>query len=398
MSYKGSHLLSKVESIKGQTDYVAAYLHLSKLQRVNRQPHYIRIATTTFDPITLKNSTAAVFTLKNHDIIFIGQKIDRKELHDTIYKVRYLFSEDPLAKDEKAFFTLFNLDASYGKFYELVKKIAEIEGVQETEKVSTEAQPSTLKQTISPKVLASLEASIYKTDVTTLMKSKPVCTVIKDTPPQVIFYEKKILVKDYVEMVAPNLDIQANRWILQYLKELINERAIYTLSHNEGAAEQGTFSINLTSDTVLSNTFQTFDKSLGPDYARENVVVELSFLDVVYNYEDFCLARDMLRERGYRSCVTGLQPGMLTIFEPKHLSVDFIKISWDLKSVKKRVNGFVKALQDCMKHFGALNVILADCHSEEAMQFGQKLGLYLFQGTYIDRLISTVVRPMSGKK
>lgn len=389
MSYQGFHLLQKLQHIKTAKEYVGVHLHLSSLLPVNRQSHYIRIATTTFDPITVRNPTAMTFLLQNKDIIFLGQRIDRKELHDTLHKVRYLFGDDPLTKDESKFFTIYNLDASFFKFEELAKKIYETEGGANNE---SPEQIDDIKRSITTKMLAALETAVQKTDVTTLLRSKPVCTVIKNIAPQVVFYEKKIFVKDFIEMVAPNVEPHADRWIFQYLKEMLNERAIYLLGQSSSIEVEGTFSINLTVKTVLSHVFQNFDRHLPEGYIRENVVVELAFLDCIYSYEDYRLARDLLRQKGYRSCITGIQPGILSIFDPKQLDSDFVKISWDTTAVKAHMQSFVKALQNAIKSFGALNVIMAECNSEESLLFGQQLGLYLFQGKFIDKLMSSVAK------
>lgn len=396
---QGVELFHKVKSIKGQANYTAVFLHLSRLQTVNKQPHYIRIAATTFDPILLKNPTASVYTLKTRDIVFIGQQIDLQELKDIIHKVRYLFSEDPLAKIDKEFSTFFNLSTTYQTFYEISKKIFDLEGGKEAEeKAKTSAkiggaQPNTTppKRALNSKLLGAIEAAVRKADVSSLLKNKPVCAVIRGAVPQVIFYEKRVSLKDMISLLAPGVEMGTNPWFAAHMNEIVNERALTLFSQADRMEKEGTFSINLSLKTILSQIFQDFDRGL-EDYPRRNVVIEVSTLDVISNIQDFYAAKEILAKKEFQICLSELDAGLLPYIDVPKFGVDFVKIDWNPNVPDDEQSDFMHSLKNCLEHYSASSVILAGCKKDAAIKLGHKAGMYLFQGSFVDKLVSAISR------
>lgn len=400
-TFQGIELYNKMRALKGKPNYIAAYLHLSRLQPVNKQPHYIRIAATTFDPILLKNATASVFTLRNRDIVFIGQNVDRRELQDIINKVRYLFSEDPLARIERDFVSIFSLTSMYQKFYAICGKIYEMEGgrdaEQQMQKRAESEGPSTIHRSFNGKMLSSIEAAVMKTDVTTLLRNKPICTVIEGAPPQVIFYEKKVILDEMISMMAPGIDVNSNKWFASYLMEIINERAIAIFGQGDSIEDEGTFSINLSIKTLLSQIFQDFDRSLG-DYPRRNVVIEIALEDIVMNLNDFYAARDVLARMGYQTCISEIDLASLPYIDLSLFTADFVKLHWNRDVLKAKTQSVIDGLKLCLKSYSPASVIMGLSDDEEAVKFGQQMGMYLFQGKHIDSLMSAVVRKQGLSK
>lgn len=378
---------------------MAVYFNLSKLQTINRQSHYIRIAATTFDPILLKNSTSGVYILKNMDLVFVGQNVDRAELMEIIQKVRYLFSEDPLSRLENQFYQQFNLNTSYTKFYEISQKVYIDEGgdgVGKVESIEGIEEGVVTRRIFNSKLLGAIEAALVKSDVTTFIKSKPVCTVIKGAPPQVSFYEKNIDVDSLISALAPGVDSTSNMWFRKYLSQVSCERALSVFSSQEGVEQLGTFSIRLSLRTVLSQEFQRFDRVLG-DYPRRNVLVGLSAEEIINDLDSYQSVRDILKKKDYNIYLLDFTPDLLDLVDVPKLTPDFLRVDWPEKADPAMLSSLSNNLKKNMEILGPSCVILGECHQDVPIRFGHKIGLYLFQGDFVDKLYSSASRRNSLK-
>jgi len=90
-----SLLLSRLKRVEANpTGVYAVHIHLSQLRASNRQPHFINIATKSFDGL-IENFEATAFALLNADVVLICRNVPVDDA-DAADKVRSLFSEDPL--------------------------------------------------------------------------------------------------------------------------------------------------------------------------------------------------------------------------------------------------------------------------------------------------------------
>ena len=73
-----SLLLSRLKRVEANPSGVyAVHIHLSQLRPSNRQPHFINIATKSFDGL-VENFEATAFSLHNADVVIIC-RIERGE-------------------------------------------------------------------------------------------------------------------------------------------------------------------------------------------------------------------------------------------------------------------------------------------------------------------------------
>ena len=75
--------------------HYCVHIHLSQLRPGNRQLNFIRIAARAFENI-LVNFDATLYVPSNHDLVLICRDVPVDEVDQAVYKVRALFSEDPL--------------------------------------------------------------------------------------------------------------------------------------------------------------------------------------------------------------------------------------------------------------------------------------------------------------
>src|SRR6185369_5304040 len=183
---------------------VVAHIHLSKLQAHNRREHHIRIAQTTFESL-VKYFDGHIFTLSNSDIVFVANSVPVEKIDDAVMRLRYLFSEDPLAQFGEAeggdvgFCTWYFLERDYGKFMSMARHFYERSVIMMTEKrlrekATPEAAPQ--KKLLTPAQLGRLEEALNGTSLANVVRNQPVCAYGAGIPPKTIFQELYVSIGD----------------------------------------------------------------------------------------------------------------------------------------------------------------------------------------------------------
>ena len=98
----------------------AVHVRLSGLGAHYRREHHVRIALNCFDPL-IKKFHGEIFLLRNEDIVFVCKGASVVEIDDVVLRLRFLFSEDPLAwaedeRESRAFCIWYDLETGYDDF------------------------------------------------------------------------------------------------------------------------------------------------------------------------------------------------------------------------------------------------------------------------------------------
>ena len=94
-----------------------------------------------------------------------------------------------------------------------------------------------------------------------------------------------------------------------------------------------------------------------------------------------------MKERGYKVCIDGITIDSLAYIDMKKLGADLLKMFWSPKMADEAENpdsDFVRNI----KEIGASNFVLARIDDEKALAVGHSFGINLFQGRYIQHLLS----------
>jgi hypothetical protein len=160
------------------------------------------------------------------------------------------------------------------------------------------------------------------------------------------------------------------------------------LSKTNDHSITGEISVNLNVSTLLSPEFIQFDDAVIAAL-RGSIVIELQKVDIFHDLNAYMFARDFAKERGYRICIDGLTHETMPFVNREKLGADMIKLVWqpNLEEVvgQKRIRRLVRDAQ-------APRVILCRCDADDAVTFGQSIGITMFQGRYIENLIAEEAR------
>jgi hypothetical protein len=377
---------------------VAIHIHLSKLQPHNRREHHIRIATNTFESL-VKYFDGQLFVLKNNDIIFVARDVPIEKIDDAVLRLRYLFSEDPLAQyaDEAGdvgFCTWYLLERDYTRFLTLARHFYERSMVIHAEKKLREAStgiPTVERKPMGPQQLGKLEDALQHTDLFSLIRNQPICAYSAGVPPKAIFHEMYVAISELEEALMPGIQLTANRWLFQYLTLTLDKRMLAYLERETAHLERA-FSINLNIATVLSPEFHKFDQNISSNL-RGRLVVEFQKMDMFSDMGAYMFARDYLHDRGYRVCLDGLTHLTLPYMDRDRLGLDMMKMYWSPELISLQNSETFQRLRENVGAGGPTRIILSRCDNEEAIRIGQVLGINMFQGRAMDQILaqSTVV-------
>jgi EAL domain-containing protein (putative c-di-GMP-specific phosphodiesterase class I) len=373
----------------------AIVIHLSRLRPDNRRAHHVRIAANTFESL-VKQFDGQIFLLQSADIVFICKDASIAVIDEAIMRLRYLFSDDPLAAEldelgPDRFATWYDLERDYAVFVPLVEQMHEQE-LKRRKRIAaiTGGAVRNERKLMDAQALAELIKVVERADLTNVMRRQAICSLHGDDPPKPVFREIYVSIADLREAVMPKRDIASDRWLFQYLTQALDKRVLAMLRRNDDQTLAQSFSVNLNIATLLSQEFLQFDQGLRQG-ARGTIVIELQKVDVFADLGAYVFARDFLRERGYRICMDDVSALTLDFVDRERLGLDLIKVIWtpDMADPLRteRITLFREAVERC----GRARLILARCDSAEAVDFGKSMGLRLFQGRHVDRLMSGIV-------
>lgn len=372
----------------------AVRINLSGLMPANRRDHHVRAATNSFEGL-VSDLMGQLFELKNLDIFFVYKSDAHTRVEDTVQKVKFLFSDDPLfdekERSEAEFVNWFDVETEYDQLVQMVREMSDEDGGRKrTASRSNVREALKARQEhgdpLTPEILARAVKALQRTDLTSLVRRQFVCGVTRKLVPEPLFSELYISIMDLRETMMPGINITSNRWLFQYLTESLDKRILSLLSKTDRLSITGDISFNVNVSTLLSPEFLAFDEGVSAA-RRGSMVLELQKVDIFADLGAFLFVREFCQEKGYRICLDGMTYQNMSMIDRERLGVDYVKIMWDPELVDGGAE--MKArLRETVKGAGASRVIMARCDNREAVDFGRSAGITMFQGHYIEHLIA----------
>ncbi len=382
----------------------AAVVRLSALLPQHRRDHHVRIAANTFEAL-VKQFRGQIFTLSNGDLVFIFKEEALEETEAAIVKLRFLFSDDPLLVEENqagkpSFVNWFMLSRDYDSLLHLAQSaVTEEQNRRNREftKSYVARQTATLTQQgepLTPHLLHRLEETLSRADPSNMMRRQAISAIIGKAPPQPVFNELFISIADLRETVLPNVNLASNPWLFQQLTETLDRRVLSLLNKHDDRTVAGDVSININVQTLLSPEFLAFDDNLRAGM-RGTIVLEVQKVDIFADLGAFLFARDFAHDRGYRLCIDGVTMESLPFIDRDRLGVDLLKLAWTPELAGGTLpNG--ESLEVYLRRCGPSRAILCRCDAQDAIDFGQSVGITLFQGRHVEALRAAEAQRSKG--
>lgn len=381
--------------------YKALYLNTSKLSEANQRTLARQKLIETFENVFQKYK-GEIFGLPNEDMIVIYDKTAEEEIMACLIKIRYMFHDDPLFKN------VVDLEQiGFAKYYELNNELQE--AIQQAIKTamaqniqSSIAQTSKgrfnewkvieptvkkLRRQLTPSLLGRVQKALSMTDFSSLIRRQSVCVVIGKSMPQVLFDEVYVSIADLRDMLLPDVDLTANPWLFWDLAGTLDKRVLAHVAQHDDGALVNNFSLNLNVSSILSDEFMSFDDNINTSM-RNSIVLEVQLVDIFNDIKAYMLAKTFAQYRGYKICIDGITVDKLKYINRTNLGADLLKIIWhpsfmDIINADKHFTDYVNRAERA-------KMILCRVDDPAAVEVGNSLGINLYQGRYIQKLLSSM--------
>lgn len=373
----------------------AVHIMLSNLKPENIKDHHKRLAKDGFEEM-VKKGRGEIYNIHNNDILFIYNTGCQDEVNAAIIKLEFLFASDPIVKnnEKEKFVKFYDLSTEFSELMAVAKRLASIplnKNQSSGEKTASRGgvfveesqKPKKTKKPLSAAMLAKVEKALSGTDFANMVRRQSVCALVGKSQPHSLFDEVFVAISDLQEIILPDTNLVASPWLFQHMTETLDRRVLANINKHDDGSLTNNFSINLNVATILSSDFLKFDDNIN-ESMRSSIVLEIQLVDIFSDLSSFLLARDFVHDRGYRICVDGVNIETIHYIDRDKLGANFIKVFWNQKMIDMvKDETFVNDI----KRIGGNNIILCRVDDELAVDTGQKVGIALFQGRHIQRLI-----------
>ncbi len=374
-------LTAYVEELAGKrAGYRAMCFHLSQLSPLHRAEKHVQAATNLLMEV-VDRFGGRLFLLRGLDVVVICKGITAKAIEETVDTVRYLFVGEELAEKEAEgdFCSVFDLEIGYPQFRAAIRRIHDTEA----KKLAADARPPARAQSLHSRVGEIIDA-LSSLDLSNAVQRQTVWAIYPNKKPKPKFDELFISIDRLQKILDGEFDLRKDKQLFQYLTQSLDKYLLTRLVWEQvGLARP--VSININMATLHTPEFLKFENERGRGW-RGRTILELQMADLWSDIAEYQAVADLVKQRGYLRCLDGVKHQALPCLNFEHLKVDLVKLIWDeallqLDQSALRILG--KAIAAC----GPRRIVLTRCGRQEAIRFGHAVGIHLFQGWHLDRLI-----------
>lgn len=332
------------------------------------------------------------FCLKNDDIFIVySPKVGDNTVRAALIKTWMHFSADKkTAQAAELLEKTFNLPEDKDA---LIHEIARIGNgpsrvlSEKKEKKRFVAPPvfDRHQKLFTPEMLARVSKALQNTDFSNMIRRQSVCIILEDAQPQPLFEEVFVSIADLGESILPGVSLTATPWLFQDLTETLDKRVLNSVSRHDDGAFTHDFSLNLNISTILSEEFREFNDNIRSGM-KNTIVLELQPIDIFSDLRSYLSARDYAQNLGYKICIDGVTYKTLKFIDRERLAADYVKLTWhqDLPFALQEDAELTNRLLD----IGPNRAILCRVDDEEALLVAKKYNITLFQGRYVQHMMS----------
>ena len=240
---------------------------------------------------------------------------------------------------------------------------------------------------MTPHLLDRFETALRNADVSGMVERQNIFSLVENAPPKPVMCEHFVSIRALQDKLLPGIDCLSDRWLFQHLSQSLDLRMLAILPEITKTVTVP-ISININVSTILSPDFLKFDAAIRR-ITQAAIILELQSIDLFADMGAYIFARDFTHERGYGIALDGLNPLTFPYMDRAKLKLDFEKIIWSPETCNTRNPERREAFVEAVNQAGAARIILCRCDTKDAIEFGQTLGVKLFQGRYMDQLASS---------
>ncbi len=330
-----------------------------------------------------------LFILKSRDLVFAYQgAIGEPAIREAVSNIRLLFEIPgvPRRGDFAAWYDLERDDEALLAYAEAQWRArAEREGAVET---AEDTDPTAGTFGRFARFMSAFEAA----ELAPLLRRQPLCRIGGDGVPAPLRHEVYVSIPDLERSVPGAAGLGSDRHLFHYVARALDRRVLGAARGELERLPAG-ISLNLNMATVSSPDWSEWACALDAG-ERSRIAVEIAYSDAMSDIGMFLAVQRKLSGLGMTLVLDGLPAEMLAFINLDVMRVDLVKVVWDAELADA---GSAAGLIETVARCGADRFALCRCDGPEAVRFGRALGIGLFQGRHIDRLLAGEPEPAARR-
>ncbi|MDX2143762.1 MAG: EAL domain-containing protein [Rhodospirillaceae bacterium] len=353
------------------------HLRLSQLMPHNRTPVKVRIINRMFRNLE-SGRQAQIFLIGNDDMVMIVNAAAQRDMANICERIRTLFESDPIthtpAGEPDRFILWFDLNLDAALAIHTAQQLKQL--VQKMPPRSETALPG-----LTPASLDDVQKKLAFANVVPFIRDQVAVRINAQTNAAAIeFYEFFMSVMDVQKAIAPGTNLLGDRWLFQELSRTMDQRMLEMVVRAPHARGVPAISLNLNLETVVTPTFLSFLERIEKE---QRVIVEVQAMDVLNNLPLYTEVESALSQMKHAVLIDGLTTTALSVFDVSRLKPDYAKLVWapELLNVMDSKGSRSTSM---IKQMGGDKIVLSRVDTADALQWGLRNGIELFQGRFLD--------------
>ncbi len=380
---------------RNRDSFKALYLNLHSVEEHVRTAQNKKAISDLLMPL-IRDAQAKLFTLPNEDVLVIFNKQVADDIASTLVRIHFLLHDDSKIKssaslEESGIAIFYDLATEEADFSKKIVAVCHAETVvpqaSQTDRRASFFNTSNkhYRKELTADMLSKVQKIISVADFSSFIRRQAICAVIGKSAPMRVFEEVFVSIPDLRDSLLPEVEITANPWLFLALTETLDKRVLEIISRHDDGSLVGNFSVNINVSTILSDDFLRFDDSINGSM-RQSIILELQLVDIFSDIRSFILAKTFAKARGYKICIDGITTDKLKYLDRANLDCDLMKIVWSPELMN--IFNEDKHFMDYMNKAERAKIILCRIDDAAAVEAGNSLGINLYQGRYVQRLLN----------
>ena len=276
----------------------------------------------------------------------------------------------------------YELQGNYRSAADRVAKYAEMAQKQALAQDSGPKKLRPLTQTDINNVMRAYDKFGSEKFIKTFVRSQDVCLSIDGRSPESVMTEYFISMDLLRKPLFVDVEMRGSGRLFNDFTLVLDQ--ILLKAFDKLHVGDNRISINLNVESVFTEAFESFIEET-PEDVMQQVVFEFRQSNIVENFDEFQVARGLIRAKGAHIAVDQIFPQTVGLVDLDFLGASIAKIHWR-NGAEEILSEREKAITNLIE-CGVLPVLIR-VDQERALEVGNRMGITMYQGFLIDEMLS----------
>ncbi len=234
---------------------------------------------------------------------------------------------------------------------------------------------------LSPVTLDDVQKKLAFANVVPFIRDQVAVRIdSKTNAASIEFYEFFMAIAEMQKVLSPHVNLLGDKWLFQDLSRTMDQRMLEMVSRHPNARGAPAISLNLNLETVVTPTFESFVSRIEKG---QKIIIEVQAVDVLTNLTLYQDVESALSQMGHAVLIDGLTTTALSVLDVGKLRPDYAKLVWS-NELLNTMDPRGSRATSMMKQIGGDKIVLSRVDSADALQWGLRSGIGLYQGRFLD--------------